>query len=143
MTNTNDDRLTKWIRWIARIWSAPIIAYALIMLIGYTWSWVTTGTADPYAVEDVPPIEILPPILMFMSVLGLGIAWRWERMGGLITLGFQVATLVILAIQRPIFGDTYLYALPYMLSIVVTIPGILFWLCWWRSRRLPASEIGT
>ncbi|RKX75362.1 MAG: hypothetical protein DRP87_14765 [Spirochaetes bacterium] len=74
------DRASKWIRWIARIWSSPIIIYSLILVAGYTWNWVTTGVADPYAVEAYPPIEALPPILMFLSVLGLGIAWRWERL---------------------------------------------------------------
>jgi hypothetical protein len=44
-----NDRITKWIRRIARIWSVPVIAYALMMLIGYAVNWVTTGTADPYA----------------------------------------------------------------------------------------------
>ena len=94
MKNVNDtaDRASKWIRWIARIWSSPIIVYALIMLIGYAWNLVTIGKADPYTVEGYPLIEALPPILMFLSVLGLGIAWRWERLGGALTLVFLLAT---------------------------------------------------
>ena len=57
MPNANDvgDRATKWIRWIARIWGALIIAFTLLMVAGYAWNWVTTGKADPYAVEDYPP----------------------------------------------------------------------------------------
>ncbi|MCK4543640.1 MAG: hypothetical protein KAU17_15520 [Spirochaetales bacterium] len=55
------------------------------MLIGYAWSWVTTGVADPHTVEDYPLIEALPPIFMFLGVLGLGLAWRWERLGGTIS----------------------------------------------------------
>ena len=139
MTNISDtgNRVTKWIRWIARIWSSPIIAYSLIMLVGYTWNWVTTGIADPYAVEGYPVIEALPPILMFLSVLGLGIAWRWERLGGAITLVFLIATLVLLLIQRPITQDFSRSAIPYLLSAVVAVPGILFLVCWWRSRRMP------
>ncbi len=46
------DRETKWLRQIARIWSSPIIVYSLIMLTGYTWSWVIIGKADPYTVES-------------------------------------------------------------------------------------------
>ena len=62
MTKDSDtgDRATIWIRRIARIWSFPIVVFALIMFAGYTWSWVTTGTADPYAVEDVSLVESLP-----------------------------------------------------------------------------------
>jgi hypothetical protein len=72
-------RSTKWIRRIARIWSAPITVYALMLLTGYTWNWLTTGVADPYAVEEYPPIENLPPLFDFLSILGLGMAWRWEK----------------------------------------------------------------
>jgi hypothetical protein len=141
MTNVNDTRgrTTKWIRRIARIWSAPIIIYSLMMLAGYTWNWVTIGKADPYAVEGYPPIEALPPILMFLSVLGLGIAWSWERLGGTITLVFNLATLLVLLIQRPITQDFFqdFSAIPYLMSIVVVIPGILFLVSWWRSRKVP------
>ena len=139
MTNVSDtsDRATKWIRLIARIWSSPIIVYALIMLTGYAWNLVTIGKADPYTVEDYPLTEALPPILMFLSVLGLVIAWRWEKLGGAITLFFIFAVLLLLFIQRPITHDFYRSAIPYLMSIVIVIPGILFFVCWWRSRSEP------
>jgi hypothetical protein len=121
-------------RWIARIWSFPIIVYALLMVIGYGWSWVTTGVADPNAVEDYPPIEALPPILMLVSILGLAIAWRWERLGGTIAVVFQVAVLPLLLILTPITRDFPLTGIPYFLSMIITIPGVLFLACWWRSR---------
>ena len=137
MTKSNDrrNRVTKWIRWVARIWSFPIIMYALLMFVGYTWSWVTTGVADPHAVEDYPPTEALPPILMFLSVLGLGIAWRWERLGGTIAIVFLVATLSVLLIQMPIARDFPRSAVPYLMSLIVAIPGVLFLVCGWRSRK--------
>ena len=142
MTSFSDtgDRATKRMRRIARIWSVPIIAYSLMMLTGYAWNWVTIGTADPYAVEGYPPGEALAPILMFLSVLGLGIAWRWERLGGAITLGFELAVLLLLLMQRPITADFSRSAIPYLLSMVIAIPGVLFWVCGWRSRRMPASQ---
>ena len=138
----NSDRITKWIRWIARIWSSPIIVYSLMMLAGYTWNWVTIGKADPYAVEGYPLVEALPPILMFMSVLGLGIAWRWERLGGTITLVFQSTALMVLLIHRPITHDFYRTAIPYLILIVIASPGILFLIYWWRSRRVPTFREG-
>jgi hypothetical protein len=124
-----------WIRWIARIWSLPIILYALIMFLGYFWSWLTIGVADPYAVDDVPLLEALPPILIFISAIGLGIAWKWERLGGWIAFGFQVLTLAILLIQRPLTGDPMRWMIPYTLSVIVTIPGILFLISDKRSRH--------
>jgi hypothetical protein len=135
------NRVTKWIRWIARVWSFPIIVCALLMLVGYAWNWVTTGVADPYAVEDYPPIEALPPILMFLSVLGLGIAWRWEGLGGAIAVVFNLAGLPVLLIHWPIAEGfpRYLVA-PYGVWMMIAIPGVLFLMCWWRSKRRVISE---
>jgi hypothetical protein len=105
------------------------------MLTGYAWNWVTTGVADPHAVEDYPPIEALPPIVMFLSVLGLGVAWRWERLGGAMTLVFQLAVLSLLLIQIPITRDFPRSVFPYLMSLIVAVPGGLFLVCWWRSKE--------
>ncbi len=140
--NYTGDRATIWIRRIARIWSFPIVVFALIMFAGYTWSWVTTGIADPYAVEDVSLVESLPPILMFLSVLGLGIAWRWERWGGTISLLFLLATIVVLLSQGPITQELSRAAVPYLMSLVIAIPGILFLVCGCRSSKKPTFKNG-
>lgn len=132
------NRTTLWLRWVARIWSIPIVVYALIMLVGYAWSWITTGVADPYAVEDVPFVEALPPILMFLSALGLGVAWRWERLGGAIALVFLLAVLLLLLIQTPITRDFPRSAIPYLMSLVIAIPGILF-VVLGRAQGAPGS----
>ena len=141
MTNVSDtdDRTTKRIRLIARIWSAPIIVYSLMMFTGYFWNWVTIGTADPYAVEGYPFVEALPPILLFLGVLGLAIAWRWERLGGAINLVFLLAVIVLLLITRPLTDDFSRSVIPYLMTIVTAIPGILFLVYWRRSRKMPAS----
>jgi hypothetical protein len=130
------DRTTKWVRWIARIWAAVIIAIVLLILIGRAASWVTTGEADPHAVEDYPPIENLPPLFALLSALGLGIAWRWEGLGGAIAVAFSLAWLPVLLIHWPIARDfpRYLMA-PYGVWMMIAIPGILFLICWWRSKR--------
>ncbi len=140
MANISDsgDRGAKLIRRIARIWSAPIILYSLMMLSGYAWNWLTTGTADPYAVEGYPFIEALPPILMFLGVLGLAIAWRWEKLGGAINLVFLLGVIVVLLISKPITDDFFRSAVPYLMTIVIAIPGILFLVYWRRSRDIPA-----
>ena len=141
MTNVSDtdDRTTKRIRLIARIWSVPIIVYSLMMFTGYFWNWVTIGTADPYAVEGYPFVEALPPILLFLGVLGLAIAWRWERLGGAINLVFLLAVIVLLLITRPLTDDFSRFVIPYLLTIVTAIPGILFLVYWRRSRKMTAN----
>ena len=128
------DRATRWMRWIARIWSLPIIVAALLVVIGYGWDWATAGAADPYAVEEIAPVEFLPPVLLFLGVVGLGIAWRWEGLGGTIAMVFQLAALASLLIQTPIAADFPRSAIPYLLLVVTAVPGVLFLLCWRRSR---------
>ena len=128
------DRKTVLIRRIARIWGTVIVVFALLMFIGYAWSWVTTGEADPYAEDDYPFIENIPPIFLFIAIMGLGIAWRWEGAGGIINLIFCLATLPILLIQWPITREIR-FIMPYLLLIMVAIPGILFLVCWHRSRK--------
>jgi hypothetical protein len=132
--NGSRDRVTKWIRWIARIWSLPIMAGALLVLVGYVWSWATSGAADPYVVEDYPLIEALPPIFVFLSIVGLGIAWRWERLGGMIVMVFQLVVLVLLFMTSPLTQDFPRLAVPYLLWMIITIPGVLFLVCGWRPK---------
>lgn len=141
MTNNSDtDELaTTRIRWIARIWSIPVIVFSLIMFAGFAWNWFTTGTADPNAVKGFPLTEALPPILLFISILGLIIAWRWENWGGGINLVFTAVTLVVLLMQSPITDNFPSSGIPYLLSMVVVLPGILFLMCWRRSRMMPLS----
>jgi hypothetical protein len=133
-----DDRVTKRLRWMARIWSFPIIVAALLVLAGNVWNLVTGGGADPYAVEGYPLTEALPPILLFVSILGLGIAWRWERLGGVINLVFVVAVLSLLLFQRPLPDVSMRTVAPYLIALVVAVPGTLFLVCWQRSRTVSA-----
>lgn len=128
-------RVTKWMRWIARIWGTLIIGVALLFLVGYAWNWVTTGVADPYAVEGYPPIENWPPRLVFLSVLGLALAWRWEGWGGAMAILSQLVNLPLLLIHWPIAQGfpRYLVA-PYGVWMAIVVPAALFLVCWWRSR---------
>ena len=138
--NEAGDRTTKRIRWIARIWATVLVVIVLLILIGNISSWVT-GEADPYAVEDHPAIENLPPLFALLSVVGLAIAWRWEGLGGAIAILFNLAGLPVLLIHWPIAHDfpSYLFA-PYGVWMMIAIPGVLFLICWWRSRGRVSSQ---
>jgi len=117
------------LRRIARIWSIVIIVFTLIMLISYAINWVKTGTADPHAMKDYPPVENFIPLTVVLSVLGLGLAWRWEGLGGAINIGFFLASLAVhfwLISPRPY---------PYSIAIALPTPGILFLVCWWISKK--------
>jgi len=99
------------------------------MLIGYALNWVQTGTADPHAMKGYPPVENLIPLTLILSVLGLGIAWRWEGLGGAFNIGFFLINLAVhfwMISPRPY---------PYIIAIALPTPGILFLVCWWKSRK--------
>jgi hypothetical protein len=117
------DRTTKWIRRIARTLSVLIIAFTVVMIVGHL------VVPDPHEV-DYPPIENLLPLMMTLSVLGLGIAWRWEGVGGAISVGFFLAHLAMYwAIRQRFFP---LRALAILSPVLIT--GMLFLVCWWRTR---------
>jgi len=139
--NTREDSGSnkRRMRWIARIWSVPLIAYALLMVIGTGWSWISTGTADPYAAEDVTLFETLPPILMALSIAGLAVAWRSERAGALITLLLEAAVLSLLVLQSPLQPAETRTWIPYIMGLLVVIPGILFMLSS-RKERTTAGD---
>ena len=123
--NTEADRATTWLRRIARGWSLIVIGVALLILIGHIVS------PDPYAVEDYPPVENLMPLSMLVSVLGLALAWRWEALGGVLNVaGFAANFFLFWAVR----GEVLPWGVTLTLSPVL-VPGVLFLLCWWRSKR--------
>ena len=110
-------------RWAARVWSLVIIGSTLVVIIAHT------VLPEPNA-ADYPPIENLLPLLMCLSVVGLGVAWRWEGLGGAINVGFFLANL---ALYWAIRGKSMPLRAVASLSPVV-VPGLLFLACWWRAR---------
>lgn len=128
MANIENDghRLTNRIRQVARIWSLVVIGFTLMMLIAHA------VVPDPHAI-DYPPVENLLPLAMSLSVAGLGIAWRWEGLGGTINIVFF---LLNLALYWWIRGEFFpLRAVATFTPAI--IPGILFLVCWRRSKRTP------
>ncbi len=138
-TQGREDRSTQRLRRIARIWSVPLGIYALLALAQALWNLATVGVVDPHAVEGYGPAESLPPFLMFLSILGLALAWRWEGWGGAIAVFFQLAAFLVLLVTRPITQDFPRTVVPYAMSLVIGAPGVLFLVCWWRGRDGPGE----
>jgi len=55
-------------------------------------------------------------------------------LGGAITVVFQLAMLPLLLVHWPITQDARFVA-PYLVLMTIATPGILFLVCWWRSRK--------
>ena len=119
-TSALPDRTTTNIRRVARIWSIIVLAIG-IFIFGTHIFEPTTG--------DIPLIETLQPIALFIGIIGLALAWRWECLGGAAAIGFAVLTPILY-----LAGGGGRPAIPFMLALSVIIPGALFLICWWRSR---------
>jgi hypothetical protein len=117
------DQTTKMIRRVARIWSLVIIGFTLVMVIAHVVE------PEPQT-TDYPPIENLLPLAMCLSVAGLGIAWRREKLGGVINIIFF---LVNLGLYWFIRGRFFPLGGVAILSLAI-VPGVLFLVCWWRSK---------
>lgn len=108
------------IRWIARIWSLLIFTVVLFMVL----------TPDPYASEPVPVEDWFLLSLWGVAVLGLLVAWRWERVGGLLT----IATMFVRELVWVILKGGWLANFLIVWAFVVP-PALLFLVVGeWESR---------
>ena len=119
------DAVTLWIRRIARVWSIIVIAFTLFMFVAHIVG------PDEHAVDDYPPIENLLPILMSISVFSLGLAWRWERLAGILNIGFFVVTLLL----DWIIQGSFLLLRGGAILLLAVVPGVLFLVCSWRTKQ--------
>jgi hypothetical protein len=113
------DRITTWIRRFAR-------GIGSLFAIAYLYMGITTGPAPP-SLEEVAVVLTL--------VLGVLIAWWREGLSGLILVLAAVASFIIfgfvVATEYPDQRSTLLlmFVVPYL------VPGVLFLLCWLRTRK--------
>jgi len=129
-TSVSDyDKTTNTIRKIARIWSLVIFAIALIILIAE----IIEAWLNPELINSYPWYENLIPMTLFLAVVGLSLAWRWEVFGSVLCIICIVANYVMYIA----FGGSGrgLYVVPLIL-LPVFIPGILFLIGWLRSERV-------
>jgi len=113
-------RSVKIIRWIARIWSILIFVFVLMRIF----------IPDPYATEPVPAEDWFLLSLWGVAILGLLIAWRWERIGGIIT----IATMFFREIMWVVLKGGWLVNFLIIWFFVVP-PAVLFLLAWRMERK--------
>ncbi len=96
-------------RWIARILAAFMILITIVLFLGEEVFDKSPGTGEP-----IPVIMIILTILMLG---GLGLAFKWELPGGIISLIGFTGILIsnTSSASMPMF---YLYALPAVLFLL-------------------------
>ena len=105
------------IRWIARISSIVIVVFLLLMFIGEALS--PNHQSATIKSRETLGLHFFPIGLC----LGLILAWKWEKAGGIIAIASMVA-----------FQLTITDAPLWMLGLAT--PGLLFIISWISSRDL-------
>ncbi|MCK5103502.1 MAG: hypothetical protein KAQ79_02560 [Cyclobacteriaceae bacterium] len=130
----NLKRIATIIRLIARIWGSLILLFLLFFVGGH----VFVALFGPEGSSDGgfnSTGEMLTFYFFFPvgTMIGLAIAWKWEGLGGLITVG----AIIGLFIMRP---DLILH--PFFIGMGII--GLLFIVYWvlTRGRQLETAEIG-
>ncbi len=135
-TGRTTDPGTARLRFTARTWSLTVIAFVFAAALLALWNRIATGRFDPRLIAGTPPVEFLPPLFALASAAALLAAWRWEGAGGLAATALQLAALPLLLARWPLEQGfpRYLPA-PYGVWLWMTVPGALFLIFAWRSRR--------
>ena len=99
------------VRWVARIWSlAPVIIALVVIVFSRAEEGVTVPWTDWAALS-----------LLAVSVIGLALAWRWQRLGGWISLGALVLFLIVFLITVERSFPTFVIFL-----VGIGVPAVLF-----------------
>ena len=108
------------VHWIARIWGTLILAFVLVFMIpGFFGADAGEGLRDTREVVTF----ILFPVC---TVVGLGLAYRWAGLGGLVATAGTIGLFVL----RP-----DLIASPWF-TVAIAPPGILYLAFWALTRKL-------
>ena len=121
------NRKVKWMRWAARIIG--------IIVAGF---WVLSLIASSIAEFGTPIIleGIILGVLVAINTAGVIIAWRREKVGGIII----VASAVMLSIFAYISaGHNKIFAVLFS-GFPFLISGIIFLVSWWMSIKFYSSQ---
>ena len=123
MTTANAvPRSVRVVRWIARIWGILVIVGAITMFF---------SPPDPASTgEPMPAVDWFMLSLIGVAFLGLLISWRWELVGGILTL----AMLFIREIAWVILKGSW-FAGFLLLWLLIAPPAILFLIVWRFERK--------
>ena len=103
-------------------WSARLLSALLLLFWGYFIVANLVGEAErasrPLNINDYFMLTT-----MMLSLVGLGVAWKWELTGGLLTLG-AVLLGALVNWRVLVFPGT-----------LIPLTACLFLLSWWTSRR--------
>jgi len=105
----------KELRWILRGFSGLIIVFSLFMFIGQIGNY---SSSHPMSANSILQLSVTG-----IGLIGLGLAWKWELIGGIIAL----VAFTVLAIINPTVLDS---------SLLLVFPAIaIFFILLWAISR--------
>lgn len=118
------------LRWAARLWAAAAFLFWGAFLVEHLSEWV-------FRAGIRPPAEVWVALALHAAlIVGLCIGWRWEVLGGAVSVAAAVLFLA---------GRTKPDAAPWLMLATIA-PGCL-WLVLggigWADRRSPSPAPGT
>ena len=117
------------------VWQRPA-ARVLMIIATVFWLWFGIGSAY---VENAGPFNWLMHVLVpgGIFILSMLVAWRWEAIGGalLVLEGLAALGFIVRAFVRGSFTASTLLLMCLTLGLPPLAAGILFLICWRRSRR--------
>ena len=112
-------------RWIARLWGLLLFVFALIRVF----------TPDPNASGTIAFRDGFMLSLWGVAFIGLILAWRWERLGALITL-------LIMPIREVLFVIIYReWTVNFLLIWALFVPPAVLFLIAWRMDRKTQGDL--
>ena len=120
LDNPDSMILLKILRWTARIWS--LLAFTLAMVVAFS--------PDPNAVNPITTRESFMLSLWLVAILGLLLAWRFERLGALITI-------IIMPVRELLYFLIYReWTINFLLIWALVIPpAVIYLIAWSRDRK--------
>ena len=115
---TNQYRALTALRWTARITGSLILVFLLFFLFGHLFG--DHGGKGFSSGKEILTFLFFP----VSTIVGLALAYRWEALGGAITL---VGMAGLFALRYDLLND--------ILMFIPAIPGLLYFLSWWFSER--------
>ena len=118
--NPDSTILVKILRWTARVWS--LLAFALAMVVALS--------PDPHAVAPITAREIFMLSFWAIAILGLVLAWRFEKLGA-------IMTIIIMPVREILYFLFYReWTINFLLIWALVIPpAVMYLIAWYGDRK--------
>jgi len=109
------------IRWLARIVGALMVVLVVVFFVGESLGG--GGSLSPARLTPVEWFEVAALLVMSVGTL---LAWRWEALGGALSLGGGLAFNIVESLSKG-------WVEPVWFAVVFAVVGMMFLVCSYSS----------